>query len=229
MPPNYQIQNYSHHFLLSAGGRFISLIVYTLALWSIVFLLIKVVTWEPLLNRLEDLHEYFQFQVFIRIYQTMFLDLLLSNILTLHVFQTNSSIALASSIVAILFILITTLLIALLIKFIIINPQAVKLPWIHKYIPCIYDSYHLRSLLGRLFILLPYLQKLIIAIILVIVTNPLIQIIIIALTLLIHYPPLFKFNPYINQLLLIRFAINDLITTATILTSLVFLSYYDTK
>lgn len=67
-PPNFQIHGYSPVFLLNAGGLLISVAVYLGVAQLVLLLLIKVISYEPVLNVLEEVNEYFQFQLWVRLY-----------------------------------------------------------------------------------------------------------------------------------------------------------------
>lgn len=63
---------------MNGGGRFISLLGYSIIFWCLNKGLVQLVTWEPILNRLEEINDYMRFQYFIRLLEVMFLDLMVS-------------------------------------------------------------------------------------------------------------------------------------------------------
>lgn len=63
---------------MNGGGRFISLLGYSIIFWCLNKGLVQLITWEPILNRLEEINDYMRFQYFIRLLEVMFLDLMVS-------------------------------------------------------------------------------------------------------------------------------------------------------
>jgi len=122
---------------------------------------IRIISWEPILNRLEEIDEYMHFQAFIRIFEIMFLDVMVSIVQTGQVYFTTLDII--SVVVATLYVITTLIFAILLYKFVLRSEDAHKLEWLHLHFSCIYDGYELRKKLGRLFIYVPYARKIIYA------------------------------------------------------------------
>lgn len=178
-----------------------SAIIYLIGFWIIVKSLIKVVTWEPLLNRLEDISEYMKFQLFVRLLEVMFFDLFISVIQTFLGF--SSSIQIASAVFAVIFLLLVIAAFVLLYIFVIRHDDAVKFEWLHRYLNCLYDGYNIRIKLGRFFIYSFYVIKFAQSFSFL-STDPFTQILILCIFRVIMFPPLFKYNPFVSRLLLFR-------------------------
>jgi hypothetical protein len=92
----------------------------------------------------------------------------------------------------------------LIIIFIVRPKDAVSFLWVHRKLACLYEGVNMRSRIGKTYILVPYLQKLIYAIVLVMFSEtPMIPIAVFCAFKLVPYIPTIKskFNPYNNRFL----------------------------
>lgn len=94
--------------------------IYALIFWLVVKLLIRFIHWEPVLNRLEDIDEYMHFQAFVRIFEVMFLDLMVSTVQTGLVYFTIFDII--NIVIAAIYIIITIVFAVLLYRFVLKDP-----------------------------------------------------------------------------------------------------------
>ncbi|CAD8133213.1 unnamed protein product [Paramecium octaurelia] len=222
----FQIEDYPSQFLLNAGGRYISFIIYALVLWVAIKILIKLIHWEPIQNRLEDIDEYMKFQAFVRMYEMMFLDLMVSCVQTFQNYSTTFDII--NIVLAAIFIILSIVAFVLAYRFILRHNDAYTFEWLHMYLSCLYDGYEIRTRFGRLFIYVPYIRKLIYAC-LFLLPSQFIQIIVLCALRIVIYFPLYKFNPFISRILLYKQTIQALFDTLCLVSGLMYLNIDDSK
>lgn len=164
--------------------------------------------------------------MYVRCFELMFLDLMVSLVQSVQVY--SDFLKIISNVIAILFFISTLILFALLVKHVLSKEDAVRIEWFHSYFNCLYDSLNLRLRIGRYFILVPYIQKLLYALIFL-TDNPIIQISLLCTIRIIYYPPLYKFNPYFTKILLIRSNVQAAVDVACVAIFLLYLDENDDK
>jgi hypothetical protein len=101
---------------------------------------------------------------------------MISTILNFKVFHLDDPLQQASLAMAIINLLFYAAVNILFGIFIIRIQDAVGFLWLHKHFACVYDGFNMRTILGKAYILIPYIQKWSIAIVLVISEDPTIQV-----------------------------------------------------
>lgn len=115
---------------------------------------------------------------------------------------------------------------ALIVLKVVRPKEAVQHIWIHRKIACLYDSLNMRTTVGKAYILLPYAQKLLIALFITLSLDPLIVLSLITVLKLLPYFPTLKWNPYTVIKVQLRELATDLMDIWVIFTSIMFSDYY---
>jgi hypothetical protein len=167
MPPNFQIDGYSPLFWSNAGGRFFSLTLIVFTLQIVLNLLLFVVSNETLEHKIHELLDYIQWNFYIRFFEILFLDLCVSMFLNLSVISVDGMAETLSVIMSVFMLLIYTAFNVVFLVFVVRRDDANHNIWLITKASCLFDGYNLKSTVGKIYILVPYLQKLLIAQILV--------------------------------------------------------------
>lgn len=125
---------------------------------------------------------------------------MISAILNLKYLQLGTTpIQTASLPMAILFLLFIAILAIILVLKVIRPKRAVANLNLHKKLACIYDGLNMRSVLGKSFILVPYIQKTAFAAAIVLSANAETALAVIVAFKLMPYLATIKHNPFNNR------------------------------
>ncbi|CAD8154480.1 unnamed protein product [Paramecium octaurelia] len=169
-PPKFQYYEYNTQMLSEGGGRFLTVFAGLLLLLGINELFYRFVPDPDIEYYAEQVHKYFRCQGLTIFVEIFFMDLVLSIILNLFYPDFSNGYGIINFLMSILFAILILVAIVLIILKLIRNPHIIRVKQVYDYFGEFFDGLLFTTPYTKFFALVPYLQKIVIAISLVALT-----------------------------------------------------------
>ncbi|CAD8079606.1 unnamed protein product [Paramecium sonneborni] len=169
-PSKFQYYNYNTQMLSEGGGRFLTAFGALLFILGINQIFYRFVPDPDIEYYAEQVHKYFRCQGLTIFIEIFFMDLILSIVLNLQYYDVSNVYGIINLALSILFAISIMVLIVLIIQKLIRNPHIIRVKQVYDYFGEFFDGLLFTTPYTKFFALVPYLQKIIIAIALVFLT-----------------------------------------------------------